>query len=52
MHDDLDAIREKVERGQRLTAADGEMLFATRDIHTLGELANLVRERRHGDRAY
>ena len=45
-------IEAKIERGERLTQADGERLFATRDIHTLGELANRVRERLHGDAAF
>ncbi len=42
----------KVQTGQRLTAADGLGLYASSDIHTLGELANLVRERLHGRVAY
>lgn len=48
----LVAIREKVLRGQRLTHADGVALFRTRDIFTLGALANHVRERLHGRRAF
>jgi aminodeoxyfutalosine synthase len=49
---DLIDIDAKVERGERLSPSDGERLYATRDIHTLGRMANRVRERRHGDRAY
>ena len=37
---------------ERLTHADGLALFQTRDIFTLGRLANLVRERKHGRAAY
>ena len=48
----LAPIREKVLADERLTRTDGEILFRTRDIFTLGELANVVRERRHGRRAY
>ncbi|MCG3128072.1 MAG: Aminodeoxyfutalosine synthase [Phycisphaerae bacterium] len=48
----LAAICEKVLAGERLSHADGVALFRTRDIFTLGELANIVRERRHGRRAY
>lgn len=48
----LAAVREKVLAGQRLSAADGLTLYRTRDIFTLGELANHVRQRRHGRRAY
>jgi len=48
----LDPIREKVERGERLTLADGLVLFETRDIWTVLELADLVRRRLHGSNAY
>jgi aminodeoxyfutalosine synthase len=48
----LEPIRAKVLAGERLDAQDGLILFDTRDLFTLGELANLVRERRHGRRAY
>ncbi len=46
--EELGTIAEKVRAGRRLDYDDGVRLFATRDIHTLGELANLVRERLHG----
>lgn len=48
----LGAIAEKVRRGERLTAADGLTLYGTADVAAMGMLANLVRERRHGSRAY
>lgn len=48
----LAAIREKVEAGQRLSFDDGIFLFEEADLFTLGELANLVRERRNGQFAY
>lgn len=48
----LASIREKVLAGLRLDREDGLALFRTRDIFTLGELANFVRERRHGRRVY
>ncbi|MGE3180660.1 MAG: CofH family radical SAM protein [Phycisphaerae bacterium] len=48
----LASIREKVVANQRLTREDGRALFKSRDIFTIGELANLVRERRHGRQAY
>lgn len=48
----LAPIREKVLAGARLSAADGLALYHTRDIFTLGALANHVRERLHGRRAY
>lgn len=48
----LDAIREKVMRGERLSLADGETLYTTRDLYTVLELADLVRRRLHGTSAY
>ncbi len=48
----LERIREKVLAGERLTLEDGLALYRTRDLFTLGELANHVRERLHGRRAY
>lgn len=42
----------KVLAGARLSADEGRVLFETRDLHTLGELANLARERRHGRRTF
>jgi aminodeoxyfutalosine synthase len=46
------AIREKVENHQRLSFEDGLCLYGTDDIFTLGELANLVRERFNGNYTY
>ncbi len=48
----LDVIAAKVETGERLTFEDGVTLFRTDDILGLGYLANLVRERKNGNRAY
>ncbi|MEM9354034.1 MAG: aminofutalosine synthase MqnE [Planctomycetota bacterium] len=49
----LQPIREKVEAGERLTLDDGLLLY-DRDVPLpeLGELANLVRERKNGNAAY
>jgi aminodeoxyfutalosine synthase len=49
----LQSIREKVEAGERLSFDDGLILY--RDdapLAEVGELANLVRERKHGNAAY
>lgn len=49
----LQLIREKVEAGERLSFDDG--LTLSRDdapLAEVGELANLVRERKHGNAAY
>ncbi len=48
----LEPICAKVLAGERLSFDDGLALYRTRDVFTLGELANLVRERLHGRRAY
>ena len=49
----LDAVREKIEAGVRLDAAEAESLWDERiDVHELGELANLVRERKNGNLAF
>ncbi|MFQ5424139.1 MAG: aminofutalosine synthase MqnE [Phycisphaerae bacterium] len=49
---DLAGIARKVEAGQRLNRADGVALYASRDIHEIGRLANRVRERLHGDAVF
>src|SRR5947209_8607920 len=48
----LAAVREKVEAGARLSFEDGLYLEEHADLFTLGELANLVRERKNGNRTY
>jgi len=48
----LAPIREKVEKGERLSLADGQALYATPDIWTVCELADVVRRRLHGGAAY
>lgn len=49
----LDAIRTKVEAGQRLSFDDGLFLYEpTTPLHEIGALANLVRERQNGNVAF
>ena len=48
----LTAIRDKVEAGQRLSFDDGLYLEQHADLFALGELANVVRERKNGRFAY
>src|SRR6204780_3732774 len=45
-------IREKVEARQRLSFDDAVTLYRTPDILAVGYLANLVRERMHGNKTY
>src|SRR5438067_1901340 len=48
----LSVIRDKVAAGQRLTFDDGLFIDTEADLFTLGELANVVRERKNGTVAY
>ncbi len=49
----LKSIRDKVEAGERLSADDGLLLFRPEvHLNELGELANIVRERKNGNAAY
>ena len=48
----LDEIRRKVEASEPLSFDDGVFLYRCRDIHAIGELANLVRERLNGNFTY
>ena len=42
-------IREKVASGQRLSFEDGIDLAESDDLFTIGELANMVREKKNGN---
>ena len=48
----LSVLREQVEAGQRLSFDDGVFLYESADLFALGELANLVRERKNGNVTY
>ena len=48
----LKPIAEKVTAQQRLDAEDARALYRSQDILAVGWMANLVRERMHGDRTY
>jgi aminodeoxyfutalosine synthase len=48
----LSAIREKVEAGHRLSFDDGIFLSESADLFILGDLANIVRERKNGNFTY
>ncbi len=45
-------IQEKVLARERLTFEDGLALYRSTDLLSVGYLANIVRERRHGNKAY
>ena len=45
----LQPILDKVERGERLSFEDGVTLYRSSDVLSLGYMANIVRERLHGN---
>ena len=48
----LTPIAAKVLAGEELSHADGIALYASRDVHGIGRMANFVRESLHGDKTY
>jgi aminodeoxyfutalosine synthase len=48
----LRPIAEKVLAAEALSYEDGVALYASRDLHGIGRMANFVRERLHGDKAF
>ena len=48
----LESIAAKVQSGERLDPEDGLALYRSKDVLAVGWLANLVRERMHGDVTY
>jgi aminodeoxyfutalosine synthase len=52
MEPSLQGIRDKVTAGERVSGEDALALFRSRDIHSVGEIADFVNRRRNGDRVY
>src|ERR1700722_3810468 len=48
----LSPVAKKVIAGEDLSHADGLALYASRDLHGIGRLANAVREKLHGNQAF
>lgn len=48
----LDAIQAKLDRGERLTLEDGMKLYETPDIWSVLEMADGLRRKLHGNKAY
>jgi len=46
------AIREKVENGVRLSLEDGVFLYESDDLLTIGQLADMVNQRKNGKKVY
>lgn len=51
-HAQLKAIAEKVYQGKRITPKDGLLLYEKATLSFVGHLANMIRERKHGDKTY
>lgn len=49
---ELMSIYDKVEAGERLSYEDGVVLYRSPNLSAVGYLANIVRERFHGDKAF
>lgn len=49
---ELSDIASKIENGERLSFEDGVTLFNSNDVNAIGALANRVKEKRHGDKAF
>jgi len=50
--ENINDIRARLTGGGSITPDEAQALYASNDIHTLGELADIVRERLHGRKAY
>jgi len=48
----LEPIRDKVDAGERLSRDEGLLLFDTSDLLGVGQLADAVKTRKHGDHVY
>jgi aminodeoxyfutalosine synthase len=48
----LRPVAGKVLAGEELSVSDGLALYASRDVHGIGRLANFVREKLHGNNTY
>ncbi len=49
---ELQAIAQKVHKGERITEGDALTLFEKADLSFVGALANFVREKKHGDKTF
>ena len=49
---DIESIRQKVEKGERLGFDEGLYLMNSPDLLAIGQMADIVRRRKNGDNAY
>jgi aminodeoxyfutalosine synthase len=52
LESELKDLIKLVEKGERLSSADGVRLWESKDLLALGYMANLVRERKNGNKTY
>ncbi len=52
INSELRTVGEKVIAGKRISEEEGILLYEKADLGLLGSLANIVRERKHGDKTY
>jgi aminodeoxyfutalosine synthase len=50
-HSELRDLQDKVAAGERISETDALRLFQTRDLNALGAIADIVRQRKNGNRA-
>jgi aminodeoxyfutalosine synthase len=50
--DGISDVFEKIAEGERVSYEEGNRLYESSDLVALGEMANLVRQRKHGDFVY
>lgn len=48
----IESIREKVSKGERITFEEGLFLFETKDLLSVGEIADFVNKKKNGDKVY
>lgn len=48
----IESIREKVSKGERITFEEGLFLFETKDLLSIGEIADFVNKKKNGDKVY
>jgi len=49
---EIKTVSEKILSGKRISEKDGLLLFEKADLGLLGSLANVIRERKHGDKTF
>jgi len=48
----IESIREKVLKGKKITFEEGLFLYETKDLLSVGEMADFVNKKKNGDKVY